>query len=210
MPRFSSIFLVNQTQKHKHKLISNKNTNTNTNTNLTTDLPCQPNTKTTNTNLNISKNTNTNPAIHLQKTCNRSSENPKNPNPNINPNPTLLLLTQSLVPLPPPLIALLDRLVSQRLQPVERNLQLRFRTLRRLTRLPLSIELDEKLPKPLHRYILLAQAIYRNRHRLISLLHIVEHCIDFFVSSATCHFINTPKKKRTKTTFLFLHFHFDP
>ena len=30
----------------------------------------------------MSKDTNTNPAIHLQKTCNPSSENPKNPNPN--------------------------------------------------------------------------------------------------------------------------------
>ena len=175
MPRFSRIFLpllVNQTQKHKHRPISSKNKNTNTNTNPATNFPCQPNIKTTNTNPNISKNTNTNlatdlssqpntnpniikntntnPAIHLQKTLNPSLENPKNPNPNTNQNPTLLLLTRSLVPLPAPLVALLDRLMSQRLQPIEQNLQLRFHTLRRLARLPLQIELGEKLLKPLH------------------------------------------------------------
>ena len=67
---------------------TNPNIGKNTNTNPTTDLSSQPNTKTTNTNLNIIKNTNTNLAIHLQKTRNPSSENPKNSNSNTNPNPT--------------------------------------------------------------------------------------------------------------------------
>jgi hypothetical protein len=54
---------------------------------------------------------------------------------------SLFLLMQSLVPLPRALVTLLDRLVSQRLQAIERDLQLRFRALRSHASLPLAIEL---------------------------------------------------------------------